>query len=97
MISLNSISKQYGGDYLFRYEGETDYAGRYVFEMTGTGDADLYVRVGTAPTTELYDCRPYDVDSNETCEVEITTSAPVHVMVRGWADSSGYELVGRPL
>ena len=80
-----------------RWETPALAAGRYVFEMTGDGDADLYVRVGTAPTTEVYDCRPYDTDSNETCEVELSTDAPVHVMVRGWADSSSYELVGRPL
>ena len=25
----------------------------------GTGDADLYVRAGSKPTTSTYDCRPY--------------------------------------
>jgi hypothetical protein len=25
----------------------------------GTGDADLYVKFGSAPTTSVYDCRPY--------------------------------------
>ncbi len=79
-----------------RFETPQLAAGTYVFEMRGTGDADLYVRVGTAPTTEVYDCRPYDPDSDETCEVEITTPAAVHVMVRGYASSSDWELTGRP-
>ena len=31
-----------------------------VFTISGgTGDADLYVRRGSAPTTSTYDCRPY--------------------------------------
>ena len=33
----------------------------------GTGDADLYVRFGSAPTTSAYDCRPYLDGNNETC------------------------------
>ena len=37
--------------------------------MTGTGDADLYVRVGAEPTLTEYDCRPYGGDANESCAV----------------------------
>lgn len=70
-------------------------AGRYVFEMTGTGDADLYVRLGDAPDAETYDCRPYRSDSNETCVADVPSPAVVHVMVRGYREAS-YHLTGRP-
>jgi hypothetical protein len=33
----------------------------------GTGDADLYVRFGSAPTTSTYDCGPVTGDNNELC------------------------------
>src|SRR5690606_29398907 len=33
----------------------------------GSGDADLYVRFGSAPTTSSYDCRPYKSGNSETC------------------------------
>jgi hypothetical protein len=36
-------------------------------ELSGTGDADLYVRSGSAPTTASYDCRPYKEGTNEQC------------------------------
>ena len=71
-------------------------AGRYVFEMTGTSDADLYTRIGNAPTAQEYDCRPYKTGSNEVCTVELTAPTTIHVMVRGYATSSTYDLVGRP-
>jgi hypothetical protein len=71
-------------------------AGRYRFDLTGSNDADLYVRLGSAPTTSLYDCRPYKYGSNESCVVDVTTPVAVHVMVRGWASSSNFELVGQP-
>lgn len=68
--------------------------GNYKFTMTGTSDADLYVRVGTEPTAQLFDCRPFLAGSNETCNVSLNTAAPIHVMVRGWNASSTFKLVG---
>ena len=73
-------------------------AGKYQFAMTGTGDADLYVRIGSAPTTTAYECRPYKTGSNETCEVTLAQPAPIHVMVRGYASTtSKFELRGKKL
>lgn len=78
-----------------RFETPTLPAGTYTFELTGTEDADLYVRIGNQPTTALFDCRPYKTGSNERCQVELDAPNVVHVMVRGWASSSEWELVGR--
>jgi hypothetical protein len=77
-----------------RFETPTLAAGDYVFAITGTSDADLYVRVGEAPTSQLFDCRPFKGGSSEGCEVSLNTPAKVHVMVRGWAASSTFELTG---
>ena len=70
-------------------------AGAYLFQITGQGDADLYVRTGVAPTTSSYECRPYKSGSNESCLVNLTVPAPIHVMVRGYAASSSFRLVGK--
>ncbi len=44
-----------------------------VFNQTGktgnTGDADMYVRFGSAPTTSTYNCRPYTSGNTETCTI----------------------------
>ncbi len=80
-----------------RYETPVLEAGSYRFSLRGTGDADLYVRIGQAPTAEYYDCRPYRPNSRETCDVEITTPAPVHVMVAGFSTESTFELEAGPL
>lgn len=79
-----------------RWETPSLAAGRYVFEITGSGDADLYVRAGSAPTTALYDCRPYTGTSNERCVVTLSAAARVHVLVRGYAATSTVRLVGKP-
>jgi hypothetical protein len=80
-----------------RYTTPTLAAGTYTFEMTGSGDADLYVRIGSRPTTTSFDCRPYKNGSNETCEVQLAAPAVIHTMVRGYASSSSFELVGAKL
>jgi len=77
------------------YATPTLAAGRYAFTLSGTGDADLYVRSGVAPTTALYDCRPYKNGSAEECVLNLTTPAAVHVMVRGYAATSTFRIVGK--
>lgn len=70
-------------------------AGTYQFDMTGSGDADLYVKIGGAPTTSSYDCRPYKTGSNESCKVTLAQPTTIGVMVRGYANaSSSYSLTG---
>ena len=64
------------------------------FEMSGgTGDADIYVKFGSAPTTSDYDCRPYKSGNNETCTGS-STNGTYHVMVRAYSSFSGVSLVG---
>lgn len=61
----------------------------------GTGDADLYVRFGSAPTTGSYDCRPYLGGNAETCNFAAPQAGTYHVMVRGYSAFSGVSLTGR--
>jgi hypothetical protein len=66
--------------------------GEFKAVMTGTGDADLYVRRGSQPTTSAYDCRPYANGTSETCTVQLTANTNVYVSVRGYATTSSYNL-----
>ncbi|ATB34239.1 M4 family metallopeptidase [Melittangium boletus] len=67
------------------------------FTITGgSGDADLYVRAGSAPTTSTYDCRPYKSGNEESCSIAAKTSATrVYVMIRAYSTFSGLTLVGK--
>jgi serine protease len=60
----------------------------------GSGDADLYVRYGSAPTTGSYDCRPYAGGNNESCPFATPQAGTWHVMVRGYSSFSAVSLVG---
>ena len=65
------------------------------FQISGSGgDADLYVRYGSAPTTTTWDCRPFAGDSNETCTFLTPAAGTWHVMLIGDGAYSGVTLVG---
>ena len=60
----------------------------------GTGDVDMYVRFGSAPTTSTYDCRPYLNGNTENCNFANPSTGTYHVMLRGYRSYSGAQLVG---
>jgi vibriolysin len=60
----------------------------------GTGDADMYVRAGAAPTTTSYNCRPYTSGNNETCTFTPTTTTTYYINVRAYSAYSGVSLKG---
>jgi len=60
----------------------------------GSGDADMYVRFGSAPTTSSYNCRPYLNGNNETCTFSAPQAGTYHVMLRGYTSYSGVSLTG---
>jgi hypothetical protein len=70
-------------------------AGKYLVELAGTGDADLYVKKNAAAAQRVYDCRPYKNGSAETCSVTFDAPGKLHVMVRGYAATSDFTLKGR--
>lgn len=58
----------------------------------GAGDADLYVKYATAPTTSNYDCRPYLSGNNESCNISLIQAGTYHVMIRGYSSYSNASL-----
>lgn len=59
----------------------------------GTGDADLYVRKGTAPTTTVHDCKSETATNNEECAVTPPDADRYHVLVYGYSTFSGATLL----
>ena len=62
--------------------------------MTGTQDADLYVNLGSAPTTNNWTCRPYKNGSTESCNVAVPDAGgDIYIMVRGYSSqTSTYQI-----
>lgn len=60
------------------------------FQMAGgTGDADLYVRFGSAPTTTTYDCRSAGATADESCTILGAKQGTYYVLIKGYTAYSG--------
>ncbi|MEO0324434.1 MAG: pre-peptidase C-terminal domain-containing protein, partial [Myxococcota bacterium] len=58
----------------------------------GSGDADLYLRAGSEPSTTSYDCRPYLSGNAETCTVVRPAATTYHIGVRAYRSFAGTSL-----
>ena len=70
-------------------------ASNLVFTTSGgTGDADLYVKYGSAPTTSSYQCRSWNGDNNERCAISPVQAGTYHVLINPYRAYSGLTLSG---
>ena len=60
--------------------------------FNGTGNADLYVKYGSAPTMSSYDCRPHLPRNHELCTMSRPQPGTYYIMVHGSSPVSGLTL-----
>ncbi|MFY0579936.1 PPC domain-containing protein [Cystobacter fuscus] len=69
-----------------------------VFSQTGktgtTGDADLYVRQGSQPTSTTYACRPYKVGNSESCTVKNPAAGTWYACSYGYSAYTNVTMTG---
>ena len=58
----------------------------------GSGDADLYVKFGSQPETNSYDCRPYQNRNSEVWTFDAPESGTWHIGIRAYSSYSGVTL-----
>jgi serine protease len=60
----------------------------------GTGDMDMYVKFGSAPTDSSYDCRPYANGNAETCNIATAQAGTYYVRLKAYSSFTGLSLTG---
>lgn len=63
-------------------------AGELVFRASGTGDVDLYLKKGSAPTTSSFDKRAAGPTSAEEARVTVAVGDVIHYLVYGYVTST---------
>jgi leucyl aminopeptidase len=58
----------------------------------GTGDADMYVKFGSEPTSTVYDCRSYQSGNTEKCTFATPSAGTYYVKLYGYSAASGMSL-----
>ena len=92
LLSKTSLS---GASGTFQHHAFTVPAGTTsitVKSSGGTGDADLYVRSGTQPTTSTYNCRPYLIGNAETCTINGPVAGTWYASLQAYTAFSGVTL-----
>jgi len=93
-VPVTGIAGAEGSEKYYRLIVPSDQT-KLEFEISGgTGDADLYVMLDSAPTTTDYDYRPYQIGNNEKVTIDNPPYGNWLIMVRGYHAYTGLTLVG---
>jgi Zn-dependent metalloprotease len=74
--------------------GKTQVVFNQVGATGNTGDADLYVRQGSPPTTTTYTCRPYLSGNTETCTISAPAAGTWYACSRGYSAYTNVTMKG---
>lgn len=92
-VPVNGLSAATGQELRFTIQvpaGNTS----FLLKMSGgTGDADLYIRRGTPPTTTEFDARPFLTGNEESVSGTNVPADTYHVMIRAYEGFSGVSLL----
>jgi serine protease len=92
-VPVTGLNLTTGNDVIYQLEVPAN-ATDISFNLSGgSGDADMYVKFGSAPTDSSYDCRPYKNGNNETCS-GTSTGGFYYVRVKAYSSFSGVTLKG---
>lgn len=91
-VPVSNLTAAKGGKLNFTVEVPAGRSQLVVTSSGGNGDADLYVKFGSAPTASSYDCRPYKSGNAETCTLNAPKAGTWHVQLSGFSAFSGVTL-----
>jgi hypothetical protein len=92
-VAVTGLSGVTGSSALYSIDVPVGATNLVISTSGGTGDVDLYTRVGQVPTTSVYDCRPFQTGNTESCSVGTPVSGTYFVLLHGFASYSGAAVV----
>ncbi|MGL6232709.1 M4 family metallopeptidase [Aeromonas rivipollensis] len=91
-VAVTNLTAAKGGKLNYTIEVPTGKSQLVIASSGGSGDADLYVKFGSEPTSSSYDCRPYKSGNAETCTLNAPKAGTWHVQLSGFSAFSGVSL-----
>ncbi|WP_156400954.1 pre-peptidase C-terminal domain-containing protein [Acidovorax sp. Root568] len=88
----NNLSGVAGSTQYFSVTVPTGASNLVVQMSGGTGDADLYVKLGQVPTLSSYDCRPYVNGNTESCTFPNPVAGVYYIMINSYQSFDGLTL-----
>lgn len=92
-VAVTGLSGSTGAQRMFSFAVPSG-ASNLTFNLSGgTGDADLYVRFGSQPTTSTYDCRSWASGNTESCSFASPSTGTYYALVHAYSTYSGAQIV----
>jgi len=91
-VTLSNLSGSQSSETRYTFDVPSEASSALIQLAGGSGDADLYVKFGSQPTTSSYDCRPYKNGNSESCSFDPSQTGTYHVMLRGYSSYSSSSL-----
>jgi pre-peptidase/concanavalin A-like lectin/glucanase superfamily protein len=92
-VPVTGLAGTLGSEKVYRINIPAGQSNLEIATSGGTGDCDLYVKLGSRPTTSSYDYRPFLAGNDETVSVASPAGGTWYIVVRGYAAYSGVSLV----
>jgi len=92
-VPVNGLSASSGNELVYTFVVPAGATGLSFTMSGGSGDGDLYVKRGSAPTDSSYDCRPYRSGNAETCSFATPTAGTYYVRIKAYSGFSNVSLV----
>ncbi|MEQ1564501.1 MAG: M4 family metallopeptidase [Myxococcota bacterium] len=87
-----NVSGTTGQDLLFQFDTPAGATALAFATTGGSGDADMYVRFGAAPTTTNYQCKSEGSTTVERCEIDPAQVGTYFVLIHAYSTFSGVTL-----
>ena len=81
-VALTALMGSTSSEKFFKIEVPADQTKLEIAMSDGTGDADLYVRVGAKPTTKEWDYRPFVMGNRETVTIDSPKAGTYYIMIQ---------------
>jgi len=91
-VAVTNISAVAGAELLYTLSVPVNSTDLKFAMQGGTGNADLYVKFGSAPTDTVYDCRPYRAGNLESCSFATPQAGTWYVRIKARTNFSGTKL-----
>jgi hypothetical protein len=91
-VPVTGLAGPGASERFFKIEVPADQTQLEIAISGGTGDADLYVRLGAKPTTKEWDYRPYRLGNKETVTIDDPKAGTYFIMIRGYLPYAGLTL-----
>lgn len=95
-VTVTGVSGNKGEEKVFFIQVPVGATAVEIQVSSGTGDVDLYTKLGIEPTSTDYDCRPYSNGNSETCSYTAAqipaAGGKIYVRLHGYANYSGVQI-----